>query len=111
MNTPFNEEAFTLFQTKKECWSNFDIIENYREISDFNAWAMRVAFKLLFPSLENKYVWVRAGLESLDYDNLEETVAMRMTKSGILVIIVRDKNTCEQTEQYVAVPTSTNFRV
>lgn len=100
MKTYINIKFCELYPTDKENWENFDVIDDYSDLSDFNSWAMDVAKDALFGKECDMWVWTNSQI-SIDNYYENEILRLCLTKNGILVLKVYERDTFEQTEQYV----------
>lgn len=90
-------ESYELYETPKDCWANFSIVDDPRDMSDFLCWAIEKAFFKMFPKSDN-WLWHDAQMIN---EEENEYKYLGVTHNGILVLRVYEKETYEQTKQFV----------
>lgn len=92
-DTPIYENQCTLYPTFRENWNNFVAVP-YNEISDFQAWSIKVAFNKILCSESGNNCWYWSnGMMVQEYykgTDMQCRVYLYLTNNGILVLKVDD---------------------
>lgn len=99
-----NEKKCTLYATHKEDWQNFKM-QGHREVSNFEAWAIKKAFHLIMqPKIRKNHWYWTDGCMTMECfkteTEIENYYQLGITENGILVLREYDEH-YDQIGQYV----------